>query len=175
MSYQAVGGSSHINSVARALGWFSLALGVAELLAPRSTAKAAGVARRTMLVRAYGVRELACGVGLLATEKPSPFLLARVAGDIVDLLTVATARDRGGHRSRAALTAVSLACVTLVDAYAAQACPRAKSGRAHGRTLISRDDTARSGFPRPPSEMRGAARSASDAHRDAAEFSGDTP
>ncbi len=153
--------SSHLDSAARALGWFSLAFGVVEVLAPRSAAKLAGVERRDSLVRAYGARELACGVGLLSSKNPAPFLLARTGGDMLDLLTVAVAHDRRRRRSRALLTGIGLAGIAAVDAYAAvRALKRTDSERNSGHTRTSRDYTTRSGFPRPPSEMTGAALSA---------------
>src|ERR1700712_817450 len=74
--------------LARALGWFSIGLGIAELIAPRAICRACGMADQPMLVRAYGVRELVCGIGLLVAKNPRPFVWARVAGDALDISTV---------------------------------------------------------------------------------------
>lgn len=67
-------------SIARGLGWFSLALGAAELLAPNSVARAAGVRTNSALMRLYGLREIACGIGILMSRDPTPYLWARVGG-----------------------------------------------------------------------------------------------
>ena len=55
--------------LARALGWFSIGLGVAELLAPRKLEKAIGVKKKhNGLTRSYGLRELTAGIGLLTAD-----------------------------------------------------------------------------------------------------------
>ena len=48
-------------AMAKGLGWFSIALGLAELLAPRATARATGAQHGKNLLQAYGVREIATG------------------------------------------------------------------------------------------------------------------
>ena len=49
--------------LARALGWFSLSLGIAEVLAPRFVARLAGVRHvHPGLVRLCGMREIASGM-----------------------------------------------------------------------------------------------------------------
>ena len=63
--------------VARGLGWFSIALGVAELMAPRAVARATGMRRSDTLMRAYGLREIGAGIGLLTARDPTPWLWAR--------------------------------------------------------------------------------------------------
>ena len=53
--------------LATALGWFSLALGATELIAPRSLARAVGIPDvNTSTIRAFGVREVASGLAILA-------------------------------------------------------------------------------------------------------------
>lgn len=69
--------------LARGLGWFSIGLGVVEIFAAGAVARFFG-SRREDVVRAFGVREVATGVGLLATNSPRPWLWARVAGDVLD-------------------------------------------------------------------------------------------
>src|SRR5438270_1516565 len=71
--------------LAKGLGWFSIGLGVAELVAPKTIARLVGSRNHSSLIRAYGVREIAAGVGILTTPKPSGWLWTRVAGDVVDL------------------------------------------------------------------------------------------
>ena len=72
---------------ARALGWFSVALGLAELALPRRLARVAGVPNVPTLTRAYGVREIGTGIGLLTAKDPTPWLWGRVAGDALDVAT----------------------------------------------------------------------------------------
>src|SRR3954451_8732638 len=81
--------SSH-DKLARNLGYLSIALGVAELLAPRALCRAIGLNGLEPVVRAYGARELATGVAILASHDPAPWIWARVAGDLGDIATVAT-------------------------------------------------------------------------------------
>src|SRR3954471_18313965 len=66
--------------LARFLGWFSIGLGMAELLAPREMARLGGV-RQEGLLQAYGLREIATGIGILSSPQPAGWLWARVAGD----------------------------------------------------------------------------------------------
>jgi hypothetical protein len=131
-------------AVARALGWFSIGLGLAELLAPRMMARASGMEGRERLLQAYGVREIASGLGILLSLNPRPWIASRVAGDALDIATLATGRNR---HSTAALAAV--AGVAALDVYATAAM------KPEPRPFF--DYSTRSGFPRPASEMRGAA------------------
>src|SRR5262245_22557173 len=75
-------------SLARGLGWFSIALGAAELVMPRKLASLIGVdpeGAGPTVMRAMGIREIGAGVAcLLSPARPIP-LWARVAGDLVDL------------------------------------------------------------------------------------------
>src|SRR3546814_9058805 len=48
----------------KGLGWFSLALGAAELFAPGKIASMVGAPGRSAIVRACGARELAAGAGI---------------------------------------------------------------------------------------------------------------
>ncbi len=104
------------HSAARALGYFSIGLGLAELLAPQSVARLTGV-RQHGLLRAYGLRELAAGLGILSSTRPVGWLWSRVAGDVLDLATLggnlATAHD--GRRERTLAATVAVAGVTLLD------------------------------------------------------------
>src|ERR1044071_306569 len=53
--------------LARGLGWFSIGLGLAELLAPRGVAKVAGLRDgNTALIRLFGLREIASGIAIFA-------------------------------------------------------------------------------------------------------------
>jgi uncharacterized membrane protein len=102
--------------VTRALGWFSVALGVAELAAPRQVSRMIGVRGRPMLVRALGVRELASGVAILVQRRPTGGLWSRVGGDVMDLALLGTAfKSPGANARRAAAATAAVAGVTVVD------------------------------------------------------------
>lgn len=98
-----------------ALGWLSLGLGLATLLAPRAICRATGLGQRPMLMRAVGVRELTSGIGLLTQKRRTPWLWARVIGDAMDvaLLGSAALRPRNRRRGRAI---GALACVAPIVA-----------------------------------------------------------
>ena len=70
---------------ARGLGWLSVGLGVAQVLAPRAMSKLAGLPVPAALMMLCGARELLCGTGLLTQEQPATWMRARMAGDAVDL------------------------------------------------------------------------------------------
>src|ERR1043166_6790031 len=56
--------------VTNGLGWFSIGLGLTEVLAPRALCRFLGVKNHTFLVRLMGLREIAAGVGILSQRQP---------------------------------------------------------------------------------------------------------
>lgn len=143
------------DETAKGLGYFSIALGIAELAMPRTIRHAAGIEATDALVRGYGVREIATGVAILMTHDATPWIWGRVAGDALDIATVALAPPdwRGGDRKKPwALGA--LAAVTALDLFCAIGLSREKGGRRRARA----DYRDRSGFPQGPQAARGAAR-----------------
>jgi hypothetical protein len=149
------------DSFARLLGFFSIALGVAELVAPRVVSRAAGMGgRQPGVLRGYGAREVATGIGILASKNPTPWLWARVAGDALDMATVGLGRRRSEGRT-AAIALVALAGVAALDVVAAR---NARLKQQAKKT--TRDYSDRSGFPKPVAEMRGAAKQGFEAPRD---------
>jgi uncharacterized membrane protein len=128
-----------LDTVATALGWFSVALGATELLAPHAFARAVGTGRHPTITRLFGAREIAAGVGLLTQADRAPWLWARVAGDALDLAFLAAAM-RGAGASRQARLGASIAAVagvTALDAYAAR---RASSGERRSAPGVVRPD-----------------------------------
>ena len=111
--------------LARALGWFSIGLGSAETLMPQRIANALGMPRHAGLIRAFGLRELGTGIGLLSRPRKAPWLWARVAGDALDI-AVLYAAFRGAAEKRPQITA-ALGSVLAVTALAAVAGARASS------------------------------------------------
>lgn len=75
--------------LARGLGWFSFGLGFAELAFPEQLAEALGMEGRENLIRLYGAREVAAGAGCLTQSPPTTFVWGRVAGDALDIATLA--------------------------------------------------------------------------------------
>ena len=105
--------------LSRFLGWFSLGLGAAELMMPRRIAKITGTRKREGLVRFYGMREIAAGVGIFTGSNPAPFLWARVAGDVVDLASLVNGSKKG-RRLATAGSIAAVAGVTALDILCAQ-------------------------------------------------------
>jgi hypothetical protein len=138
---------------ARALGWFSIGLGLAELAMPRRLARVAGMPNVPALTRFYGLREIGTGIGILSSRDPSPWLWGRVAGDALDVATVGAGLVTAGRPLRTLTSIAMLLGIAYVDMKVAEAAPPEKKLRKHS----GRDYSMRSGFPRPASEMRGIA------------------
>ena len=150
-------------ALARGLGWFSIGLGLAEMLAPRLLSEQLGMEGKEPLLRFYGAREMAAGIGILASDNPGPWLWGRVAGDALDIATLATGLNE--HNPRKANVAIALAAVAGVTALDA-ICAQALSGADHGKRHVVRDYSDRRGMPKPPDQMRGIARRDFEAPRD---------
>lgn len=103
------------------LGWFSIGLGLTQLLAPSQTCEAIGVGEHTNLMRALGLREVTAGAGILMAQEPSYWLWARVAGDAMDLALLSASLQDGGGRDpdRTSWASAVVAGVTALDAVAA--------------------------------------------------------
>ncbi|MFT6533809.1 MAG: hypothetical protein ACJASC_003374 [Limimaricola cinnabarinus] len=117
------------------LGWFSLGLGLAEIVAPRLLTRTLGMQGHERLVQSYGLRELASGAGIPATRgrARAPWMWARVGGDVLDIATVAGALDRPrAPRGNIGAALAALAGVTLLDACCAS---RLSSTRAQPRPV----------------------------------------
>ncbi len=109
-------------TLAQGLGWFSIALGLTEVLAPRTLARTLGMGRRKMLVAGYGVREIATGIGIFASADPTPWMWGRVSGDALDIGTLAAALIGGNPRKGSVAVALAtVAGVTALDVICAQA------------------------------------------------------
>jgi hypothetical protein len=105
--------------LARFLGWFSIALGLAQVLAPRRVATMVGTrgdGNGADTTRLIGVREIMAGAGILATGQRAPWLWARVAGDAMDLALLGANLKAGPpRRTKAALSILAVAGIAALD------------------------------------------------------------
>ena len=147
--------------MARGLGWFSIGLGLAEVLAPRALTRGLGMEGTRAIVQAYGVREIATGIGILSSNQPAPWIWGRVGGDALDIATLATGLQQDNpKKENVELALVAVAGVTALDVVCGASLARhhrARESRARGRRPAI-DYHRRTGFPKPPEQMRGAAR-----------------
>ena len=142
------------DQLSRALGWFSIGLGMTELLAPRRITEALGMEGNEGLVRAYGAREIGSGLLSLSIDKQTG-LWSRVVGDALDIATVATAMRPANRKiGNVLLTMALLAGISAIDVLGAQAVTVRHRRRGGTRTQYS----DRSGFPQGLTKARGAAR-----------------
>ena len=120
--------------LATGLGWFSLALGAAELAAPRAVARLIGIPddpRLVSVVRAFGAREIASGAGLLSQSARTGWAWSRVGGDAIDVACLWSASNEDTvDRQRVALAALGLAGVTALDLLCARGLQREEQARA---------------------------------------------
>jgi uncharacterized membrane protein len=112
------------DKLASALGWFSIGIGLAELVKPGAVNSLIGVkndGKTRGVQRGYGVRELAAGIGILMQPRPTPWVWGRVAGDVLDLSSLASAF--GSHRNnkgRLVAATAAVVGVTALDVICAQ-------------------------------------------------------
>ena len=125
------------------LGWFSLGLGLTQILAPQRLSRLIGAPENGnhALMRTLGLRELATGVAILTGEDPSPWVKARVGGDLMDLALLGAAmRADGAQRGRLlgataavlGVTALDLACSARLGATS-----EARTGAVHVSKAIT--------------------------------------
>jgi uncharacterized membrane protein len=107
--------------LARALGWFSIGLGLAEVVAPHGVARLIGIEAdegNRRLLRSMGMREIASGLGILSQRKPTPWVWSRVAGDALDLALLGSAmRSENAQKSRVVAATAAVLGVTALDVY----------------------------------------------------------
>jgi uncharacterized membrane protein len=121
--------------LANALGWFSIGLGLAEVAAPRAVAQLIGVKdedKTRNVLRGYGMREIAAGIGILSRPQPAGWLWGRVVGDLLDLSSLGTAL--GSSRSNRVRVGAATAAVIGVTALDVRCALQLQRGSANGRT-----------------------------------------
>ncbi|MCC2689019.1 MAG: hypothetical protein K0S21_1822 [Rhizobiaceae bacterium] len=140
--------------MARGLGWFSIGIGLLELLQASRITRTLGMEGQEPLVRAFGAREIASGILSLSLEKHAG-LWSRVAGDGLDAATLMTAlRRQNRKRDNVGLALGMVAGIAVLDMVTAAAVG-ARHGRRRGHT---RNYSDRSGFPHGVAAARGLAR-----------------
>lgn len=110
--------ASEKDPVTNFLGWFSIGLGLAEVFAPEAVARFIGVdeEEHTTLFRAYGVREIAAGLGILLRPKPTYWMWNRVIGDAIDLGTLRRAMgNRKNDKGKLTMAALAVGGVAALD------------------------------------------------------------
>lgn len=145
--------------LAQGLGWFSLGLGTTELFAPQAVARFLGMRDGTALIQAYGLREMAAGIGLLTSQNAMPWMMSRVGGDVMDLATLAAGfRKDNPKNANVALALAAVLGVTVADVVCMRGLNKHRQQMLARQKQAARDYSRRSGFPKPAQEMRGAAR-----------------
>lgn len=141
------------DSVGRALGWFSMGLGLTELLAPQVLTRWLGVEGKEGLVRAYGAREIASGIMCLSVNSDYG-AYSRVGGDVIDLVSLLSAyKDDNPKKANVATALALVAGITIIDALAGKSIRSLHDRK--GEPV--RDFSDRSGFPRGIGYSRGKA------------------
>jgi uncharacterized membrane protein len=135
-------GSKRLNEekIARGLGWFSIGLGVAEIVAPRSLAKLIGVrGDYSGLLRMMGAREITSGIGLLTGRQPNAnWMWSRVGGDAIDLALLGAAfKLKRSNRNKLAIATAAVAGVTALDAICSQRLSRRDGARGDGAIRVA--------------------------------------
>jgi uncharacterized membrane protein len=119
--------------IANFLGWFSIGLGLAEVIAPEAFGKLIGAkGKHTAFIRyACGLREITAGIGILTQRKPAAWTWARVAGDAMDLAALdAAMMAKGTDKARLTAAMAAVVGVAALDVYTAQllSSPRGRGG-----------------------------------------------
>ena len=143
--------------LARGLGWFSIGLGLAQIVAPRHVAQWIGApdhGRSRTLVRVVGMREMAAGAGLLTRPRPAGWVWARVAGDLMDLALLGSAlTSHRAKQDRVAAATAAVVGITITDLICAIRLRRrpettARRGKAEHELRVKKAITVR----RPPED-----------------------
>ncbi|MFT3786468.1 MAG: hypothetical protein QM770_09915 [Tepidisphaeraceae bacterium] len=117
---------------ARGLGWFSLAIGLSELLAPRKLQELLGLdqsRKHDGILKTLGVREVLHGLAILSEKRPTQRLAtsvwSRVAGDALDTALLAAAAKQTKAPKRFAVVSAAILGIGLLDAVYATRTSRA--------------------------------------------------
>jgi uncharacterized membrane protein len=132
--------NDNVERLANALGWFSIGLGLAELAAPRALAQLIGVKdedKTRNVLRGYGMREIAAGIGILSRPQPAGWLWGRVAGDLLDLSSLGSAL--GSSRSNRVRVGAATAAVIGLTALDIRCALQLQRGSTNGASVKTGD------------------------------------
>src|SRR5829696_5939224 len=112
---------------ARGLGWASIGIGLAEIVAPKQVQDLLGVPDRAShrgILRVLGAREIAHGYSILSEDRPNRAmkrgLWSRVAGDVLDTAVLGLAATKTREPARFAAVAAAVMGIGLLDFLFAQ-------------------------------------------------------
>jgi hypothetical protein len=150
---------------AAGLGFFSIGLGLLELLAPRGLARLLGLEpapvpwrlrlgstslldpgeTRALVLRGLGARDLVSGIGILTRPRPAAWLWSRVAGDVMNLSLLGLAFTwRRADRPRLIGATAAVLAVTALDVFVSMEYTRVRpSWRRAASRLTSRSRLSR--------------------------------
>jgi len=103
--------------LAKGLGLFSIALGAAEILGSTQIGELIGADRKfRAFLPILGVREIAHGIGILSSVKPTTAVWTRVGGDAIDLAYLGAAfAGKDTNKKRLAGTLLAILGVGVLD------------------------------------------------------------
>jgi hypothetical protein len=122
-------------------------------MATKQLTRSLGMQGQERLVRAYGVREIVKGIGILTSPNPAAWLWGRVAGDALDLGTMAMAYPGSNQQRNLTIAIANVLAVTALDVMCAQQLSATKRRQEEP----VRDYSDRSGFPLGIEASRGKA------------------
>src|SRR5215217_8652835 len=127
--------STSAKRLAKGLGWFSIGLGLAELLVPRAIANISGVSNKhTGLIRLYGLREIGSGITIFSQKKPTEGVWSRVVGDALDLTSLGIAASNPEAKlGRVAFATANVLAVTALDVICAMQLSSGSNQGIHAR------------------------------------------
>lgn len=110
-----------VTKLTQFLGWFSLGLGITEVIAPDSILNLVGVRAEEdgrLMTRMCGVREIMAGVGILSQQESPFWIWVRVAGDVMDASSLGLAMTKKHtDMTRLNLSMSAVAGIMALDIY----------------------------------------------------------
>ena len=109
--------------LAKGLGYFSIGLGLMELLMPAQVGEMIGVSNRyRAFLPVLGLREIAHGATILSQQKPTAGVWSRVGGDAIDLAYLGLGfAGKENNKNRLLGATIAVLGVTALDVMCAQA------------------------------------------------------
>lgn len=131
-------------SLADFLGFFSLGLGLSQVLMPGVMSRVIGIdhedEENRLVMRLMGAREISHGLAVLSNQQPAKAMWSRVAGDALDLALLGKAMSNpDNHRGRTMFAIANVLAVTALDLIAAKQLamqPEGEASEAADRGMI---------------------------------------